>query len=154
MDQNAQKQHWPLQEIVQKIRSNELAAYRRMAFRAIASTLLRGGDHLTAARFRRLREILDAGDDDPNDPDDPIGFEDELDMKMQSSAGSGFPQDWGAERLWAYPGMTQFMLKEWDAIRAEKDPPGTLPARRHERIRQSTRKDRHCVRPGCASRCG
>ena len=40
-------------------------------FRAIASTLLRGGDHLTAAQFRRLREIFDAGEDDPDDPLDP-----------------------------------------------------------------------------------
>ena len=121
VDQKAQKAHWPLhKKSCKKITSkeaNDLAACynANRIFLAITRALPRGGNHLTAAQFRRIREIFDDGEDDGE------GHE-ELDMNMQSfMRGLLFShQDWGAERLWACPGMTQFMLKEWDAIRAEK----------------------------------
>ena len=62
-------------------------------------------------------------------------------MKMQSFMGLLFShQDWGAERL----GLPRpaVVLKEWDAIRAEKRSSWNTSRRAsHERIRQSTRKD-------------
>ena len=73
------------------------------------------GNHKTAVQLRRLRDLFDTDEDTDDDQGN-------LDMKMQGiMRGLLFSQrDWGVQKLWACPGITQFLLHDWDAISVEQ----------------------------------
>ena len=115
-----QKKHWHLHKRSCKLLSTkELETINECTSgRTLFNEILTGmpkGNHKTAAQLRRLRDLFDSGED----TDDNQG---DLDMNMQGRMrGLLFSQrDWGVQKLWACPGITQFLLHDWDAISVEQ----------------------------------
>ena len=75
------------------------------------------GNHKTAAQLKRLREIFDNNEDDEGEEaHGELGYE----MHTRMRGYTFYSGDWGMEKLWACPGVTQFLLCDWDAISAEQ----------------------------------